>query len=60
MRLIKLADIKLASGLDSTTLSFFFDVDAVPMAVGSLLVDGPKKTTADFRFSYRRDDVAAG
>lgn len=59
-RLIKLADMKLPSGLDASMLSFFFELDAVPMAVGYLLVDGPNKTTADFSFIYRRDDAATG
>ncbi len=59
-RIISLADIKLASGLDATALVFFVDVDGQPLAVSYLLVDGPNKTSADFFILYRRDDMATG
>ena len=59
-RIVRLADIEFPSGLDATSLVFYVDVDGLPLAVAYLLVDGPKKTNADFFLVYRRDDMATG
>lgn len=59
-RIVNLAELKMPSGLDATSLVFYVDIDGIPLAVAYLLVDGPNKTNADFFLLYRRDDMATG